>query len=199
MMAKKKQFNEVAVLSQISQYFWDHGYFATKMDELSALTGLTKSSLYNAFGNKESLFTQSVDFYIEQQLAPFKSSIAETLSLSDAVSGMLEMKFSDQRNPLMTQGCLLTNSILELKSNESDLHAYVIKGYEEIHVAMATFFEWFVKNNKVVEGISALQLTDLFITFQQGLNVQSRNLQAKESMARGGDLFLTLLKTLEVV
>jgi hypothetical protein len=75
----------------------------------------------------------------------------------------------------------------------------VIKGYEEIHVAMATFFEWFVKNNKVVEGISALQLTDLFITFQQGLNVQSRNLQAKESMARGGDLFLTLLKTLEVV
>jgi TetR/AcrR family transcriptional repressor of nem operon len=197
-MAKKKQFNEVAVLSQISQYFWDHGYFATKMDELSALTGLTKSSLYNAFGNKEALFTQSVDFYIEQQLAPFKSSTAQTLSLSDAVSGMLEMKFSDQCNPLMTQGCLLTNSILELKSNESNLHAHVIKGYEEIHAAMATFFEWFVKNNKVVAGISALQLTDLFITFQQGLNVQSRNLQAKESMARGGDLFLKLLKTLEV-
>ena len=198
-MAKKKQFNEVAVLSQISQYFWDHGYFATKMDELSALTGLTKSSLYNAFGNKEALFTQVVDFYIEQQLAPFKSSIAETLSLSDAVSAMLDMKFSHQRNPLMTQGCLLTNSILELKSNETDLHAHVINGYEEVHAAMATFFEWFVNNNKVVAGISALQLTDFFITFQQGLNVQSRNLQAKESMTRARDLFLRLLKTLEVV
>jgi hypothetical protein len=50
----------------------------------------------------------------------------------------------------------------------------------------------------VVKGIDALHLTDLFITFQQGLNVQSRNLQAKESMKRGIEMFLRLLKTLEV-
>jgi hypothetical protein len=54
-----------------------------------------------------------------------------------------------------------------------------------------------VKNNKVVKGIDAQHLTDVFLTFQQGLNVQSRNQQAKESMARAIDLFLTLLKTLE--
>jgi TetR/AcrR family transcriptional repressor of nem operon len=53
----------------VHPFFWDHGYFATKMDELSALTGLTKSSLYNAYGNKEALFTQAVDFYIEQHRA----------------------------------------------------------------------------------------------------------------------------------
>jgi TetR/AcrR family transcriptional repressor of nem operon len=197
-MAKQKQFDEVAVLSQISQYFWDHGYFATKMDALSGLTGLTKSSLYNAFGNKEALFKKAIDSYIEQQLAPFKNSIAETLSLSDAVSGLLEMKFLDSNNPLMTQGCLLTNSILELKSNKPHLQEHVIECYEEIHAALGVFFEWFVKRNKVVKGIDALHLTDLFITFQQGLNVQSRNLQAKESMERGIEMFLRLLKTLEV-
>jgi TetR/AcrR family transcriptional repressor of nem operon len=63
-MAKKRQFDENQVMNQISQYFWDHGYSATKMDELSALTGLTKTSLYNAFGNKEALFSKYVDFYI---------------------------------------------------------------------------------------------------------------------------------------
>ncbi len=198
-MAKKKQFDEAIVLSQISQYFWDHGYFATKMDELSALTGLTKSSLYNAFGNKESLFARSVDFYIEQQLAPFKNSIAETLSLSDAVSGILEIKFLNDNNPLVTQGCLVTNSILELKSNEPDLHDHVIQGYEEVYRAMECFFAGFVQHKKVRQGIDAQQLTDLYITFQQGLNVQSRNQQAKESIGRAIEMFLMLIKTLEAV
>jgi len=41
-------------------------------------------------------------------------------------------------------------------------------------------------------------LTDLYITFQQGLNVQSRNVQAKESMGRGIEMFWMLIKTLEV-
>lgn len=198
-MAKKKQFDEANVLSQISQYFWDHGYFATKMDELSALTGLTKSSLYNAFGNKESLFAKSVDFYIEQQLAPFKNSIAGTLSLSDAVSGIVEMKFLNDNNPLVTQGCLVTNSILELKSNESDLHDHVVQGYEEVYRAMECFFAGFVQHKKVRQGIDAQQLTDLYITFQQGLNVQSRNQQAKESIGRAIEMFLMLIKTLEAV
>jgi hypothetical protein len=35
------------------------------------------------------------------------------------------------------------------------------------------------------------------MTFQQGLNVQSRNQQAKKSMARAIEMLLTLLKTLE--
>jgi TetR/AcrR family transcriptional repressor of nem operon len=119
------------------------------------------------------------------------------LTLSEAVRGLFEMKFSNINNPLMSQGCLLTNSILELKSNNPTLHDHVIDRYEQIYTAMASFFEWFVKNNKVVKGIDAQHLTDVFLTFQQGLNVQSRNQQAKESMARAIDLFLTLLKTLE--
>lgn len=197
-MAKKKQFNEEQVLNQISQYFWDHGYSATKMDELSVLTGLTKTSLYNAFGNKEALFTLSIDFYIQQQLAPFTEKVSERLSLSEAVAGMLNMKFNNQNNPLMTQGCLLTNSILELKSNEPKLHQHVVNQYEHVHAAMHAFFEWFVVHNKVIEGVDAQHLTDLFITFQQGLNVQSRNQQAKNTMERAIDLFLKLLKTLEI-
>lgn len=196
-MANKKQFDEQVVLNQISQYFWNHGYFATKMDELSALTGLTKSSLYNAFGNKESLFIKSVDFYIEQQLAPFKHRITQSLSLSDAVNGILEMKFLNDNNLLISQGCLLTNSILELKSNESVLHDYVIEGYEEVYLAMTCFFTGFVQQGRVKEGVDAQHLADVFITFQQGLNVQSRNIQAKESMRRAISMFVSLMKAWE--
>jgi TetR/AcrR family transcriptional repressor of nem operon len=196
-MAKKRQFDENQVMNQISQYFWDHGYSATKMDELSELTGLTKTSLYNAFGNKEALFSKSVDFYIEQQLAPFNKELPDTLTLSEAVRGLFAMKFSNINNPLMSQGCLLTNSILELKSNNPTLHDHVIDSYEQVYAVMMSFFEWFVKNDKVTKGIDAQHLTDLFMTFQQGLNVQSRNQQAKKSMARAIEMLLTLLKTLE--
>ena len=50
-MGKQRQFDENKVLSLIAEHFWEHGYAATKVDQLAALTGVTKSSLYNAFGN----------------------------------------------------------------------------------------------------------------------------------------------------
>ncbi len=187
-MAKKRQFNEAVVLQQVSQYFWDHGYAATKVDELSVLTGLTKTSLYNAFGNKEALFIKSVDFYLEQQLAPFNQAMDDKVSLSDAISAALNLRFGES-NPLMTQGCLLTNSILELKSNDLKLHTYVIERFETVRQAMKSFFAWFVDNKKVNEGIDAEHLTDLYITFLQGLNVHSRNPDAKATMARAISMF----------
>lgn len=196
-MAKKRQFDEDNVLNLVSNFFWNHGYSAAKMDQIAELTGLTKSSLYNAFGNKEALFIKSLEFYIQQQLAPFNNPIDKSHSLSDGIKQIFNFKFSKTNNPLLTQGCLLTNSVLELKSNDIKLHEYVIDKYEEVYTVMCNFFECFITSNKVINGVSKEELTDLYITFQQGLNVQSRNQRANETMHRAMNMFLRLIGTLE--
>ena len=44
--------------------FWQKGYAATSLDDLSKATGLVRPSLYAAFGNKEEMFLRAMDDFV---------------------------------------------------------------------------------------------------------------------------------------
>ena len=50
--------------------FWSQGYEATGMAELCDTMGLGRQSLYNTFGDKESLFCEALAQYRAKQLRP---------------------------------------------------------------------------------------------------------------------------------
>ncbi|MCZ7153843.1 TetR/AcrR family transcriptional regulator, partial [Salmonella enterica] len=55
-MAGVRQFDEGLALDKALALFWQKGYAATSMQELAAATGVQRGSLYNAYGDKETLF-----------------------------------------------------------------------------------------------------------------------------------------------
>lgn len=55
-MARPRLFDEAAVIAQAAALFGRLGYNATSIDELLAVTGLQRGSLYKAFGSKRNLF-----------------------------------------------------------------------------------------------------------------------------------------------
>src|SRR5277367_1717519 len=65
-MARPREFNEAAVLDAAVQCFWTRGYEATSVRDLAERMGITGASLYNAFGDKRSLFRRALDHYLEQ-------------------------------------------------------------------------------------------------------------------------------------
>ena len=158
-MTGKKQFDETEVLAQISDYFWEHGYGATRVDQLSALTGLTKTSLYNAFGNKESLFLKSLDFYVEQGLNLRMRQIDPSRPLSENLQLILESAFLRKNNEKLSYGCLLTNSILELAGSEPRLQEEASKRYDQSCVAIRQVFALYVDTKRLVPDIEVDDLT----------------------------------------
>ena len=54
-MARPREFSETAALQAAIDCFWQYGYEATSMRDLAASMGLTAPSLYNAFGDKQTL------------------------------------------------------------------------------------------------------------------------------------------------
>src|SRR5258708_2614481 len=47
------------------QVFWRKGYEGASMADLTETMGITKPSLYSAFGNKEELFRKALDRYVD--------------------------------------------------------------------------------------------------------------------------------------
>ena len=55
--------------------FWSKGYEGASLTELTAAMGITRPSLYAAYGDKEALFRKAMDLY-EREKMPYVSAAA---------------------------------------------------------------------------------------------------------------------------
>ena len=55
-------------LATALRVFWSKGYEGTSLSDLTEAMGITRPSLYAAFGNKESLFRKALDLYEREKL-----------------------------------------------------------------------------------------------------------------------------------
>jgi TetR/AcrR family transcriptional repressor of nem operon len=60
-MPRERCFSEPEVLDRLTDVFSTHGYAGTSLALLQEATGLGKQSLYNTFGDKQSMYLQAID------------------------------------------------------------------------------------------------------------------------------------------
>ena len=75
---RPREFDLDQALAAALQVFWRHGYEAASMNDLTEAMGVSRPSLYAAFGNKESLYRKALDLYEREKLAYVKRAMAAT-------------------------------------------------------------------------------------------------------------------------
>lgn len=111
-MAGVKQFDIERAVDCAMRVFWQCGYEATSMDDLARATGVTRGSLYNAFGDKEQILLAALGHYG----AVLSRPVFDALQLPDAraaIAGMLDAHIARMCNPANPPGCLMTAMCLE--------------------------------------------------------------------------------------
>lgn len=109
-MSGKPQYDEGAVIDAALDAFWRHGYAATSISVLTEATGLSRSSLYQRFQDKDGLFQIALATYTDRVLRRMKSSEGGSARarLEALLRGLLP---KGRRRPA---GCLLARSCAEL-------------------------------------------------------------------------------------
>lgn len=74
-MARPRTFDEAAVVGAARDRFRASGYAATSLDDLVEATGLARGSLYNAFGDKHSLYLRAFEDYCAAAVAGFAAQL----------------------------------------------------------------------------------------------------------------------------
>ncbi|HEX9465093.1 MAG TPA: TetR family transcriptional regulator [Alphaproteobacteria bacterium] len=112
-MARPREFDPDTALDRAMQVFWARGYEATSLDDLCEATGLSRSSLYAAFGDKRDLLLQSLDLYSDRGAARFMAALA-LRPIRKALRKILD-EFIDQivAGP-GRRGCFVGNCVAEL-------------------------------------------------------------------------------------
>ncbi|MGX9355134.1 TetR/AcrR family transcriptional regulator [Roseobacteraceae bacterium S113] len=111
MKGRPRTFDQDATLNQIKDVFWRKGYVGTAMSDLVEATGLTKPSLYAAYGNKASMYQASLDRYIEQQSdAAYVHLKQDNIEAADAIRSFLNASLACIDQDQGPKGCLVLSS-----------------------------------------------------------------------------------------
>src|SRR6476619_6742062 len=129
-MARPRSFDEQEVVAAARDEFWERGYAATSVDDLTAATGLGKGSLYGAFGDKHSLYLRALDDYIMSSLDDVRASLRNPSKsayerLVDHIRGQAKALVADKSR----RGCLMAKSAAELGATDSDVEKKVQRAY----------------------------------------------------------------------
>lgn len=112
-MARTKNFDENQALDAALRLFWAKGYTATSLQDLEKGMGLNRASIYNAFGNKRSLFKKCLSLYVERVEAMLEGVVRAATSSREAIKNWLACVIDFQFNPETPGGCLVILSALE--------------------------------------------------------------------------------------
>lgn len=82
-MPRPRSFDTDAIIDQLCDYFWEHGYSAASLDELAQQLGVKRGSLFNAFGSKEVLYQEAFDRYSQRGRAVFDTPHQGKKAISD--------------------------------------------------------------------------------------------------------------------
>lgn len=127
-MGRPRQFDESAVIDAALDAFWRGGLRATSVDDLLRVTGLSRSSLYGSFGNKQTLLRRAVERYVDLQADELTQGFAGR-GLREALLHIFNRIAEDNNGG---RGCLLINGLGELGTDGGKTLAIVRDGLERI-------------------------------------------------------------------
>jgi AcrR family transcriptional regulator len=87
---RPRAYDPAIALTRAMDVFWDSGYAATSLDDLSRAMDMNRPSIYAAFGDKQALYRRALDHYRAGVRAAIKEVFAEKRPLRQALREFYE-------------------------------------------------------------------------------------------------------------
>jgi AcrR family transcriptional regulator len=182
-MARPREFDEDTVLEKALRVFWEKGYEGASLHDLLAAMGLTKSSLYKAFGSKESLFRKVRQKYQAEYLVYQREALAQPTPreiVERLLVGTVDLHCGT-KTPL---GCLETNGALACSSESDPIRLDLARSRDHLRSELRTRFDATGDRGSLPAGMSSDEAAFLIATLVQGMAVQAKGGAAKQDLLR---------------
>lgn len=131
-MPWEKTFDEDEAIGKAMKVFWKKGYEPASMANLIEGTGITRGSLYNAFGGKEQLFVKSLQKYDKDNRRAFLAELEAMDDPKRAITVFFDSLVAQTIADPEKKGCFLINTASELSAHGEEVNDIVRNGLREI-------------------------------------------------------------------
>jgi len=106
---RPRSFDRDAALDQAIRLFWSNGYEATSIRDLSTCMGIGMPSLYNTFGDKQTLFAEAVQVYEREYGGFIEAALSEEPTATAAAIRILTEAPRRYTRRGLPHGCLIVS------------------------------------------------------------------------------------------
>ena len=193
-MARPREFDETAVLEAAMNCFWARGFEQTSVRDLAEQMGITGASLYNAFGDKRSLYRQAFVRYLEQTVHDRVARLEKlppALAIRTFFDEIIERSVDDEQH----RGCMLVNAALELAPYDPEFRQLV----SEEMMFIEAFFRRCAAAGQQGGSVDGTRAPDevgkLLLSVLLGIRVLARTDPRREVLEGAANAALALLGT----
>ena len=178
---RPREFCVDAALAAALGVFWSKGYEGASLSDLTEAMGVTRPSLYAAFGNKEALFRKALDLYEREKLA-FMSAALQAPTARGVAERVLTNALEMQTSACGPRGCLSVISSVACGAEAESIKAEVVARRASSEAALQRRFEQAQADGDLPEGVDAAGLVRYLMAVLQGMAVQAGSGVPRESL-----------------
>ena len=172
---RPREFDTEEALAKALRVFWERGFQATSITDLTAATGVGRTGLYAAFGDKESLFLLALDRYMALAYTDCAEMLEDEPDARRAVEAHLLRMTDSVTKPDDAHSCMLMNTVQE----SAVLSSKVGERVRQLYLRILGAVQGRLQRAKVEGQLGPDEDTDLLARFLQGqvilLSVLARN------------------------
>jgi AcrR family transcriptional regulator len=188
-MGRPREFDPDKALDTALQIFWRRGYEGASMTDLTEAMGITKPSLYAAFGNKEELFRKALDRYVDGPGGYVQVALAKPTA-REVVEHLLYKAADAVTDPDHPPGCLAVQGALSCGEAAESIKQELMSRRAHGEQDLRQRFERAIAEDDLPAGSDAADLARYISAILQGMAVQAAGGASREQLRRIAEMTL---------
>lgn len=167
---RTKEFDPDKIADAAMRVFWQRGYAATSIQDLVEGTGLSRSSLYSTFENKQGLYQQALRRYEAVTTSNVKL-LSSSGSPKELIRQFLMRIAEDELGDPQKRGCLVANATLELAGHDEAVAELVAHNFQRLQKALEKLIQRGHQSGDVTATKNPRALARFLVNTVQGMRV----------------------------
>lgn len=170
-MARTKVFDEQMVLDKAMRLFWQKGYNATSAQDLVDSLGISRSSLYDTYGDKHSLFVKALRQYRKEKMDATINAAQTVEDVEAYIRTLFEFVKIEAMEEGRSKGCFMVNSAVEMAPVDGEIANIVNSIMHDFEEAACTAIQRGQDQGLFTTKFSARSLARFVFNSLSGLRV----------------------------
>ncbi|MEJ9262894.1 TetR/AcrR family transcriptional regulator [Bacillus thuringiensis] len=193
-MARLREFDEEKALDAAMQLFWEKGYAATSLSDLTARMEIQKPSLYSAFGDKEGLFEAALRRYTNLHAARIRTKLQNEQSVKEAIQMFFENMVEEEYKKEFSKGCFCINTMVELAPHNEKFEVLTREHQMYLAVIFQELIMKGIRSGELQSDLNAKALAQTLVTSLIGLTVLMKSRPERSVIDNSVSIIVSFVK-----
>ena len=175
-------FDRDTALETAMHVFWERGYEAASISDLTSAMGITPPSLYTAFGDKEQLFLEAIERYALGYGSAGARALIEEPSARGAIERWLTEAANELTQPCHPKGCMVVMAATNCSAAAERVQDALLLRRTEAIASVGRRIQGGIDDGELPGDTDAKGLANFYATIYQGMSMQAKDGATHESL-----------------